>query len=239
MTPHNSGNPGDYAKTVLMPGDPARALFCAENFLKDVHQVSMVRGIPGYTGYYKGKRVSVLASGMGAPSAGIYSYELFTHYDVDNIIRIGTSGGLQADIPVGCLILSMACSTDSSYPSQYNLGGTLAPTADANLFLKALECVRNMDVPYRCGMTLSSDYFSTYNAAGEEYYKKYAALGALASDMETVAVYCNAMYTHRHALSILTMTDNCVTGESFRDEDRMRGNENMIKLALETAVAVS
>lgn len=236
MTPHNKGNKGDFAKTVLLPGDPLRAKYVAEKFLDNARLVTDVRNVLGYTGTYKGVEVSVMSCGMGAPSAGIYTYELFTEYDVDNIIRIGTSGGLQADIPVGCLILSMACSTDSNYAKQYNLEGTLAPTADYSLLSTAVECVKELKYPYRCGMTVSSDYFSSYSACGEQHYNKFAQMGALATDMETIALYCNAMYTHKRALSILTMTDNCVTGESFKDNERMKGNERMIRLALETAV---
>jgi len=239
MTPHNKGNKGDFAKTVLMPGDPLRAEYVAKNFLENAKKITDVRNVLGFTGYYKGVEVSVMSCGMGAPSAGIYSYELFTEYDVENIIRIGTSGGLQADIPVGCLILSMACSTDSNYPSQYQLEGSLAPVADYSLLSTAVDCVKEMNVPYRCGMTFSSDFFSTYTACGKEHYDKFARMGALATDMETIALYCNAMYTHKKALSILTMTDNCVTGESFKDEDRMKGNDNMIRLALETAVKLA
>lgn len=239
MTPHNSGNKGDFAKTVLLPGDPKRAEYIAQNFLENAVKITEVRNVLGYTGTYKGVRVSVMSCGMGAPSAGIYTYELFTEYDVDNIIRIGTSGGLQADIPVGCLILSMACSTDSNYAKQYGLDGTLAPVADYSLLKTAESCVKELGFDYRVGMTFSSDYFSTYTACGKEHYDKFAEMGALATDMETIALYCNAMYTHKKALSILTMTDNCVTGESFKDEERMQGNNNMIKLALETAVKLA
>lgn len=239
MTPHNNGNKGDFAKTVLLPGDPKRAEYVAKNFLDNARKITDVRNVLGFTGTYKGVEVSVMSCGMGAASAGIYTYELYTEYDVDNIIRIGTSGGLQADIPVGCLILSMACSTDSSYASQYNLEGTLAPTADYGLLSSAVECVKELGFDYRCGMTFSSDFFSTYSACGKQHYDKFADMGALATDMETIALYCNAMYTHKKALSILTMTDNCVTGESFKDEERMQGNDKMIKLALETAVKIA
>lgn len=239
MTPHNKGNKGDFAKTVLLPGDPVRAKYVAENFLENARKITDVRNVLGYTGTYKGIEVSVMSCGMGAPSAGIYTYELFTEYDVDNILRIGTSGGLQADIPVGCLVLSMACSTDSNYASQYRLEGNLAPVADYGLLSTAVECVKELGYDYRCGMTFSSDYFSTYTAAGNEHYEKFAKMGALATDMETIALYCNAMYTHKKALSILTMTDNCVTGESFKDEERMQGNDKMIRLALETAVKLA
>lgn len=239
MTPHNKANVGDFAKTVLMPGDPLRARYCAENFMENSRLVTDVRNVLGYTGTYKGIPVSVMSCGMGAPSAGIYSYELFTEYDVDNIIRIGTSGGLQEDLPLGCLIFSMCCSTDSAWAEQYNLPGTLAPCADSSLLFKGIECAKDLEIEYRCGMTLSSDLFSTYSARGPEAYEKWTEMGALASDMETIALYCNAMYTHKKALSILTMTDNCITGESFRDEERMQANAGMIKVALETAYRIS
>lgn len=239
MTPHNRGNKGDFAKTVLLAGDPLRAKYCAENFLDDARLVTDVRNVLGYTGKYKGVEVSVMSCGMGAPSCGIYTYELFKDYDVDNIIRIGTSGGLQADIPVGCLILAMTCSTDSNYPSQFKVDGTLAPCADPNLFLTAVDCVKELKMDYRCGMIMSSDFFSTYHAQDFEHYKAFAEMGALANDMETIALYCNAMKAKKHALSILTMTDNTITGESFKDEERMVGNNNMIKLGLEVAYKLS
>ena len=176
-----------------------------------------------------------MASGMGAASIGIYSYELFTHYDVDSIIRIGTSGGLQDYIPVGGLVLALTASTDHSWASQYNLRGTLAPVVDYGLLEKAVEKAKEMKLPYWCGMIFSSEYFSSYNALGPDEWKSFARMGALVQDMETHALYCNAMYTGKRALSILTMTDNVVTGKSFRAEERMEGNRPMIELALETA----
>lgn len=238
-TPHNRAKKGEFAKTVLMPGDPLRAKFCAENFFESPRLITDVRNVLGYSGYYKGVPVSVMASGMGGPSTGIYSYELFTEYDVDNIIRIGTSGGLQEDIPVGALVLAMTCSTDQGWAKQYQLHGTLAPCADWKLFSTAAEIVKTMDVPYRCGMIFSSDYFSDYQAVGDEEWKGFARMGALAQDMETMALYCNAMYLHKRALSIVTMTDNLVSGKSFKDEERMQGNSNMIQLALETAAKMA
>lgn len=237
MTPHNRAKVGEIAKTVLMPGDPNRAKFCAENYFDNPRLVTDVRGILGYTGTYKGMPVSVMASGMGAASIGIYSYELFTHYDVDSIIRIGTSGGLQPYIPVGALVLALTCSTDHSWASQYNLKGTLSPCVDYALLENAVECAKRDGRNFYCGMILSSEYFSSYNALGPDEWKSFAAMGALVQDMETHALYCNAMYTKKRALSILTMTDNVVTGESFKNEERMEGNRPMIELALETAYA--
>ena len=236
MTPHNRAKVGEIAKTVLMPGDPNRAKFCAENYFENPRLVTDVRGILGYTGTYKGMPISVMASGMGAASIGIYSYELFTHYSVDAIIRIGTSGGLQPYLPVGALVLALTCSTDHSWASQYNLKGTLAPCVDYPLLENAVECAKRDNRDYWCGMVFSSEYFSSYNALGTDEWKSFAAMGALVQDMETHALYCNAMYTKKRALSILTMTDNVVTGESFKDEERMEGNRAMIELALETAL---
>ena len=238
MTPHNRAEKGDFAKTVLFPGDPLRAKFCAEHYFEKPRLVTDVRNVLGYSGYYKGMPISVMSSGMGGASAGIYSYELFTYYDVDNIIRIGTSGGLQKEIELGALIIALTSSTDQAWANQYSLHGTLAPCVSFSLLEKALECVKKMEVPYYCGMIFSSDYFSTYNALGPYEWKSFASLGALAQDMETMALYCNAMYTHKNALSILTMTDNCVTGESFKKEERMEGNRRAIELALETAYRV-
>ena len=232
MTPHIKASKGQIAKTVLLPGDPLRAKYCAENFMSNAQLVTDARNVLGYTGTYKGEPVTVLASGMGAASAGIYSYELFTEYDVDNIIRIGTSGGLQEDIPVGALIFSMCCSTDSNWASQYKLNGSLAPCANYHMLEEGVKIAREMEIPYLCGMTFSSDQFSSYSADHDKYLE-FARMGALANDMETIAVYCNAMYTHRNALAILTMTDNCITGESLKDEERMPSNANMIKVALE------
>lgn len=238
MTPHNRANKGDFAKTVLMPGDPIRAKFCAENYFDEPRLVTDVRNVLGYSGYYKGMPISVMSSGMGGPSAGIYSYELFTHYGVDNIIRIGTSAGLKAYIDVGSLIFPLTCSTDSAWAKQYNLKGTFSPCVDFSLLEKAVSTARENGFPFYAGMVFSSDYFSSYNALGEDEWKSFASMGAIAQDMETMALYSTAMYTHKKALSILTMTDNVVTGKSFRDEDRMEGNRRMILVALETALKV-
>lgn len=238
MTAHNRAEKGEFASTVLLPGDPLRAKFCAENYFDEFRLVTDVRNVLGYSGYYKGMPVSVMSSGMGGPSAGIYSYELFTYYDVDNIIRIGTSGGLQDYINVGDLILPLTCSTDSAWAEQYSLKGTFAPVCDFSLLRKALLVLEERGYPFHAGMVFSSDYFSSYNALQDAAWKGFASLGALAQDMETMALYSNAMYTHKRALSILTMTDNLVTGKSFRNEERMEGNRRMIETALETAYKV-
>ena len=234
MTPHNRAEKGDFAKRVLLPGDPARATFVAEEFLSDARLVTDVRGIKGYTGTYKGLPVSVMASGMGGASAGIYSYELYRFYDVETIVRIGTSGGLRKDLLPGDLVLAMTASTDSAWAHQYSLNGTLSPAPDFNLFKSAVKCAEALGLGHTAGMVFSSDLFSSYNALGEGEWKKWAAMGALVQDMETYALYSTAMYLGKRALSILTMTDNCVTGQSFRNEERMKGNSAMIRLALET-----
>ena len=219
---------------MLLPGDPLRAKFAAERFLDGAELVTDVRNVLGYTGTYKGVPVTVMASGMGGPSAGIYSYELYKFYDVDRIIRIGTSGGLQRELEVGELIFALTSSTDTGWAHQYDLKGTLSPSPDFETLEAALQSVKALGYEYTAGMIFSSDCFSSYNALGSDSWKKWASLGALAQDMETYALYSTAQYLKKKALSILTMTDNCVTGESFKDEERMEGNGKMIKVALET-----
>ncbi len=234
MTPHNRAENNQIAKNVLLPGDPLRAKFAAERFLDGAELVTDVRNVLGYTGTYKGVPVTVMASGMGGPSAGIYSYELYKFYDVDRIIRIGTSGGLQRELEVGELIFALTSSTDTGWAHQYDLKGTLSPAPDFETLEAALDSVKALGYEYTAGMIFSSDCFSSYNALGSDSWKKWASLGALAQDMETYALYSTAQYLKKKALSILTMTDNCVTGESFKDEERMEGNGKMIKVALET-----
>lgn len=234
MTPHNRAEKNQIAKNVLLPGDPLRAKFAAERFLDGAELVTDVRNVLGYTGTYKGVPVTVMASGMGGPSAGIYSYELYKFYDVDRIIRIGTSGGLQRELEVGELIFALTSSTDTGWAHQYDLKGTLSPAPDFETLEAALQSVKALGYKYTAGMIFSSDCFSSYNALGSDSWKKWASLGALAQDMETYALYSTAQYLKKKALSILTMTDNCVTGESFKDEERMEGNGKMIKVALET-----
>jgi purine-nucleoside phosphorylase len=207
----------------------------AESFLDDARLVTDVRNMLGYTGTYKGKPVSVMATGMGAPSIGIYSYELFSFFHVETIIRIGTSGGLRKGIGVGDLVLALSASTDGAYARQYRLDGTFSPCADYGTLAKAEEVCKRLAIPCHAGMVFSSEYFSSYHAAGADSWKPWARMGALAQDMETYALYCNAAYTGKKALSILTMTDNLVTGKSFADEKRMEGNKPMIRVALEVA----
>ncbi len=235
MTPHNSAPKGSIAKTVLLPGDPKRAHWVAHSFLEGAKEITRVRGMMGFTGFFKGKKVTVMASGMGGPSMGIYSYELFSHYEVDSIIRIGTSGGLQENIDVGDIVLALCASTDSNFAHQYNLLGTYSPCVDYSLFQKAVDCAHSLHTPFHAGMVFSSDIFSSYNALGDQSWKRWARMGALVQDMETHALYCTSAYSKKKALSILTMTDSCVTGEGLEDERRMSALEPMIHLALHTA----
>lgn len=235
MTAHNKAEKGEIAPIVLAPGDPLRAKLVAEDFLTDSRLVTDVRNVLGYTGHYKGKEVSVLATGMGGPSCGIYSYELFTEYGVEAIIRIGTCGGFQPEIGVGSLVLAMTASTDSAWAHQYNLKGTLSPACDPSLLLKAIGHAEALGFPHHAGMVFSSDLFSSYNALGEDSWKAWARMGALAQDMESYALYATAAWCKKRALSILTMTDSCVTGAGLDDADRMSALYPMIELALETA----
>ena len=234
-TPHNSAVKGDFAKTVLMPGDPLRAKFIAETFLDGPKLVNNVRGVQGYTGSYKGVPVSVMASGMGMPSIGIYSYELFTQYDVDNIIRVGSAGALQKELKLGSIVAGMGACTNSSYAAQYGLGGTFAPIADFALLSAAVQSAKELGLEMPVGNLYSSDTF--YDASASSL--KWAEMGVLAIEMEAAALYCNAAYTKKRGLSICSVSDNIVTGEELSPEQRQTGFANMMKLALETAVKMA
>lgn len=169
-TPHNNAVMGDIAETVLLPGDPLRAKFIAETFLEDVVQYNTVRGMNGYTGYYKGRRISVQGTGMGCPSIGIYSYELIHFYGVKNLIRIGSAGGLNEGLKIQDIVIGMGACTDSNYASQYNLPGTFAPVASYELLNKTVEIAKNQGVDVKVGNILSSDVF--YGDEGLEGLRK-------------------------------------------------------------------
>lgn len=231
-TPHITAKEGDFARTVLMPGDPLRAKYIAENFLTDAVLVNNVRGVNGYTGMYNGKRVSVMASGMGMPSMGIYSYELFKFYDVDNIIRIGTAGSLQPDLKIRDLAIAMGACTDSNYAAQYELPGTFAPIASFDLLRKAVDQAEKMgNVGYKVGNVVSSDVFYSERPTMEAWQK----MGVLAVEMETAALYMNAARTGKNALTICTISDSLVTGEVTTSEERQTSFADMMKVALEIA----
>ena len=231
-TPHITAKEGDFARTVLMPGDPLRAKYIAENFLTDAVLVNNVRGVNGYTGMYNGKRVSVMASGMGMPSMGIYSYELFKFYDVDNIIRIGTAGSLQPDLKIRDLAIAMGACTDSNYAAQYELPGTFAPIASFDLLRKAVDQAEKMgNVGYKVGNVASSDVFYSERPTMEAWQK----MGVLAVEMETAALYMNAARTGKNALTICTISDSLVTGAVTTSEERQTSFADMMKVALEIA----
>ena len=227
-TAHNTANKGDFAKTVLMPGDPLRAKYIAETFLDDARLVNNVRGIQGYTGTYHGKPVSVMASGMGMPSMGIYSYELFNFYDVERIIRVGTCGALDKDTKLGSVILAQAACSDSNYGGTLGIDRHFSPCADFQLLRKAAETAERMGIDYRAGNVMSSDAF--YASATET---DWARLGVLGVEMEAYGLYINAAMAGKKALTILSVSDNVVTGEELSPEQRQTGLRNMIELALE------
>lgn len=230
-TPHNSGKIGDFAPTVLMPGDPLRAKFIAENFLEDAVLVNNVRGIHGYTGTYNGKKVTVMASGMGMPSIGIYSYELFNFYGVENIIRIGSAGAMQENIKVRDIVIGTGACTNSNYGSQFELPGTFAPIASYKLVKKADEAAQKLGLTVHFGNVLSSDTF--YDDSNSTL--KWAKMGVMAVEMESAALYMNAARAGKNALCICTISDSLVTGEALPAEERQVSFREMMKLALEIA----
>lgn len=236
-TPHNSAKKGDFAKTVLMPGDPLRAKFVAENFLTDAKLVNNVRGIGGYTGTYKGIPVSVMASGMGMPSMGIYSYELYKFYGVENIIRIGSAGALQAHIKLRELVFGMGACTTSNYAAQYGLHGTFAPTASWKLLSTAVSAAQELGMKYHVGNLLSSDVF--YNEDADEANPAWTKMGVMAVEMEAAALYMNAARAGKNALAICTVSDHLITGEQTSAEERQTTFTAMMETALETAFRVN
>jgi len=232
-TPHNSANKGDIAEFVLMPGDPLRAKFVAENFLEGAVCYNEVRGMLGYTGTYKGKRVSVQGSGMGVPSIGIYSYELYEFYGVRDIIRIGTAGSIREDIKVGDLIFAQGACYDTNYGRQYRLAGTFAPIADFGLLENAVASARKIVAGYKVGNVVTSEAF--YGETPEDM-AKWADMGVLAVEMEAAALYMNAAKTKRRGLCILTVSDEIMTGVSASAAERQTSFTKMMEVALEMAL---
>ena len=230
-TPHITAKQGDFAETVLMPGDPLRAKFIAETFLENAELVNNVRGIHGYTGYYNGKRVSVMASGMGMPSIGIYSYELYNFYDVKNIIRIGSAGAIHPDLKIMDIAIGMGACTNSNYVSQYGLPGNLAPIASFELLRKAVDTAEDMGLSFKVGNLYSSDtFYDDMSRLGE-----WQRMGVLAVEMEAAALYMNAMRAGKNALAICTISDCPFTGEASSAEERQNSFTQMMKLAIEIA----
>lgn len=231
-TAHNSAKKGDFAKTVLMPGDPLRAKYIAETYLEHARQVTGVRNMFGYTGTYKGKEISVMGAGMGMPSIGIYSYELFHFYDVDNIIRIGSAGALQDHIRLMDVVIGMGACTDSNYAYQYGLPGTFAPIADYELMNKAIQVAKAQGTNVVVGNILSSDVF--YNAR-DDVNDLWRGMGVLAVEMEAAALYMNAAKAGKKALCMLTISDHVYTGEALSAQNRQLGFGKMMEIALELA----
>ena len=238
-TPHINASPSDFAKTVLMPGDPLRSKFIAENFLDSPQLINNVRGIHGYTGMYKGVPVSVMASGMGMPSIGIYSYELFNFFGVESIIRVGSAGGMSEGVKVRDIILAQGACTNSNYAHNFNLPGTFAPIADFKLLRKAVETAERLNINYEVGNVLSSDTFYNDNLGLPDEMTSTALwgkMGVLGVEMEAAALYMNAARSGKSALAILTVSDHLLTGESLSSDDRQNTFTDMMKLSLETAV---
>ena len=233
-TPHIHATPDDIAPTVLMPGDPLRAKFIAENYLTDAVLFNNVRGIHGYTGNYHGHRVSVMASGMGMPSIGIYSYELYHFFGVKNILRVGSAGGMQPHVHVRDIILGMGACTDSRYAAQYQLPGTFAPIADYDLLAIAKRIAAERSLAHHVGNLISSDVFYGDDPTASEKWRK---MGVLAVEMEAAALYMNAARAGRRALAICTVSDHLLTGEATTAEERQNSFTQMMEVALETAVA--
>lgn len=237
-TPHIAANKGDFADTVLMPGDPYRSQLIAENFLIDARLVNDVRGVKGYTGLYKGRKISVMASGMGMPSIGIYSYELFNFFGVEKIIRVGSAGSYRKDVKLRDIVLGQAACTDSAFVRQFGLPGDFAPIADFGLLTTAVSEANKLGLTYHVGNILSSDRFYG-DGEGLPDWKQPVALwskmGVLAVEMEAAALYMNAARAGKRALCICTVSDSLVTGEATTAEERQNSFTDMIKLALETA----
>lgn len=226
-TPHIGAQYGEIVETVIMAGDPLRAKLMAERFLDDAVQFNNVRGMLGFTGTYKGKRISVMGHGMGMPSIGIYTYELFNFYGVKTIVRVGSAGAIQTDLHLGDLVIAQGACTNSNYAAQYELPGTFAPIGDFQLLRKAAEACDRMGYAYKVGNVLSSDVFYNENAHND----KWSAMGVLAVEMEIAALYMNAARSGNRALAICTVSDHIITGEVTTAEERQNTFTKMMDVA--------
>ena len=231
-TPHNEASVGEIAKTVLMPGDPLRAKFLADTYLTEVKQFNSVRNMLGYTGNYKGKKVSIMGSGMGMPSMGIYSYELFSQYGVETIIRIGSCGSFRKDVCLRDIIIVQGCCTDSNFAHQYELPGIYSAISDFDLLEKAVMKARQLNASYHVGNVLSSDIFYHANSNTTE---KWASVGCLGVEMESYALFATAAYLNKRALTLLTVSDSLVSNEETSPEEREKTFTAMMEIALEIA----
>lgn len=229
-TPHIGAEKGEIARKVLMPGDPLRAKYIAENYLEDIKCINKIRNMLGYTGIYKGEKVTVMGSGMGMPSIGLYSYELYNFYDVDEIIRIGTAGAYSDHLELKDVIIAQAASCDSNYLSQYELPGVYAPVADFGLIMRAVEAANDMGINVTVGNVLSSDIY--YNAISDAN-DRWKRMGVLAVEMESAALYANAAYAGKKALGIFSISNHIYKGGELPTEERESGFNDMIRIALE------
>ena len=237
-TPHISAAPGDFARTVLMPGDPLRSQFIAKTFLEAPKLVNNVRGVQGYTGTYQGTPVSVMASGMGMPSMGIYSHELYTVYGVETILRVGSAGALQPQVALRDIVLGQGACTDSRWASQFHLAGEFAPIAAFDVLETAVSAARDAALAFHVGNLLSSDRFYGDDGALPEALTANAGwrkMGVLAIEMEAAALYMNAARHQKRALAICTVSDHILTGAATTAQERERSFTDMMLLALETA----
>ena len=240
-TPHISAKPGDFGKTVLMPGDPLRSQFIAENFLENPVLVNNVRGVQGYTGTYKGVKVSVMASGMGMPAIGIYSHELFTGYGVDNIIRVGSAGSIQENIHLYDLVIAQGACTDSNWAKQFHLPGTFAPIASWELLTEAVKAAEARGATYHVGNVNSSDvFYGDHEGVPEGLDSVYGLkkMGVMALEMEAAALYMNAARYGKRGLCICTISDHVLTGEETSAEERQKSFTTMMQVALDVAAAM-
>lgn len=240
-TPHISAKPGDFGKTVLMPGDPLRAKFIAENFLENPVLVNNVRGVQGHTGTYKGVKVSVMASGMGMPAIGIYSHELYNGYGVENIIRVGSAGAIQENIDLYDLVLAQGACTDSNWAAQFHLPGTFAPIADFQLLSEAVKAAENIGATYHVGNVNSSDVFYGDHVGVPEGLDSVYGLkkmGVMALEMEAAALYMNAARYGKRALCICTISDHVLKGTETTSQERQTAFTTMMRVALDVAVAM-
>ena len=232
MSLHIAASKGQIAESILLPGDPLRAEFIAENFLSGAQKYTDIRNMYGFTGTYKGVPVSVQGTGMGMPSMGIYSWELITEYGVQNLIRIGTAGAFTDELALGDIFVALAASTDSNYQHAFDLPGQYSPSASWALLTKALAASSDAAIPFKAGNVVTCDVFYEFG----DWWKKWAQMGVQAVEMETAALYMNAAYNHVNALSMISISDNFVTGAKSSVEERQNSFTNMMKLALETAV---
>ena len=235
-TPHNTAEKGDFAKTVLMPGDPLRAKYIAEHYIENPKLVNNVRGVQGYTGTYKGVPVSVMASGMGMPSMAIYSYELFNFYGVENILRVGSAGAVSMELKVRDIVLGQGACTSSSMQDNFGVNGHFAPLGSWDLLKCAAEICEERKLRYKAGNLISSDIF--YND-DPSFNQPFVNLGALAVEMEAAALYMNAARAGKRALAICTISDHILTGEATSAEERQNTFNEMMELALEVAVRMN